>query len=364
MMFSQRVREKIDAIDQIMINRMRIAAVLIAALVFGVALRGHMFSQETLAVSSVSLQPALVYQLADARDSEEKVVVVEEVTQQEGDVALLAEEPADVVIARNDPAPAVIEEFIPDTMPVVAPPPVATELSANAFIVARGASGRDAVYEKNTRIQLSPASLTKLMTAVIVTEYIDNNDSVIITARAVNAEGVAGSLRADETFSVADLLKVMLVVSSNDAATAFEDHFASQGLDLVSLMNEKAKLLGMVDTHFVNPTGLDDSDHYASAADLAVLAAYSLRHEEIWDILSKTSENVRSLNKKISHTLVSNNELLHKKRPDVLGGKTGYTKNAGGCMITVLTSGEVIVVLGSDERAEDTQRLIQLITNN
>ena len=361
MTFFQRMREKIDAIDHFTINRIRITAVLMAALVFGVALRGHIFSQETLAVSPVSLQPALVYQPADTRDHEEKAVVVEEETQQEGDITFVPEEPADVVTASNDPAPAVVKEFTSEIVPSVAVSPIATELSANAFIVARGASGRDALYEKNARVQLPPASLTKLMTVVIVAEYADPSDVITITPRAVNAEGVAGSLRVGETFSVPDLLKVMLVVSSNDAATAFEDHFSSHGLDLVSLMNEKAKLLGMVDTHFVNPTGLDDSDHYASAADLAVLAAYSLRHEEIWDILSKTSENVRSLNKKILHTLVSNNELLHKKRPDVLGGKTGYTKNAGGCMITVLNSGEVIVVLGSDDRAGDTQ---QLITNN
>ena len=112
------------------------------------------------------------------------------------------------------------------------------------------------------------------MTAVIVTEYVDPNDVIEITPRAVNAEGVSGSLRAGETFSVFDLLKVMLVVSSNDAATAFEDHFFSKGLDLMALMNEKARLLGMVDTHFVNSTGLDDPEHYSSAADLAVLAAY------------------------------------------------------------------------------------------
>ena len=363
MMFSQRMREKIDAIDHFTINRIRIVAVLMAALVFGVALRGHMFSQETLAVNSVSAQPALVYQSAGMRDSEENIAVIEEVVQQEGDVASLAEEPIDS-IAGNDPTHAVNGEIAPEIVPSGATAPVIVELSANAFIVARGASGRDAVYEKNKHIQLSPASLTKLMTAVIVIEYIDRDDSVTITARAVSEEGVAGSLRVGETFSVPDLLKVMLIVSSNDAATAFEDHFASQGFNLVSLMNEKAKLLGMVDTHFVNPTGLDNPQHYSSAADLAVLAAYSLRHEEMWSILSKTSESVRSLNKKISHTLLSNNELLHKKRPKVLGGKTGYTKNAGGCMITVLASGEVIVVLGSDERAEDTQRLIQLITNN
>lgn len=356
MTFFQKMRETIDATDHITINRVRIAAALMAALVFGVALRGQMFSHETLAVSPASAQPALVYQ---ATERVERTTEQAETVRQEGDGVVVTEEPLAEEVAAKDVVPVFAEEKAEEITARVVLPAEEIALSAKGYIVASGASGRDAAYEKNAHTQLPPASLTKLMTAVIVAEYADPNDVITITPRAVNAEGVAGSLRVGETFSISDLLKVMLVVSSNDAATAFEDHFASQGLDLVSLMNEKAKLLGMVNTHFANPTGLDDPEHYSSAADLAVLAAYSLRHEQIWDVLSKTSESVRSLNKKIAHTLLSNNELLHKKRADVLGGKTGYTKNAGGCMITVLRSGEIIVVLGSNDRTGDTERLIQ-----
>lgn len=359
MIFFQKIREKIDAVDHFTINRIRIVAALIAALGFGVVLRSYMFSHETLAVSPVFEQAALVYQ-APVR-IEERAAQTESV-QQEGDIAPFMEKSIEESItaeaAADDVSTVPVEEKTKEVAVRVVPPEESIALSAEAYVVVRGASGRDAVYEKNMRMHLPLASLTKLMTAVIVTEYIDPHDVITITPRAVNAEGVAGSLRAGETFSVPDLLNVMLVVSSNDAATAFEDHFASQGLDLMSLMNEKAKLFGMVDTHFANPTGLDDPEHYASAADLAALAAYSLRHENVWSILSKTSENVRSLNKGITHALLSNNELLYKKRTDVLGGKTGYTKNAMGCMITVLKSGEIIVVLGSDERAKDTEKLI------
>ncbi len=355
MAFFQRMFEKIDAIDHFTINRVRIVTALMAALVFGVVLRGYMFSHETLAVGPVSAQPALVYQ-APARI--EKAVAQTESVKQEGDDALVTEEPATVVVANNDAMPVLVEEKTEEVAMSITSSGEAIALPAKAYVVARGASGRDAMYEKNMHEQLPPASLTKLMTAVIVTEYADPSDVIMITPRAVNAEGIAGSLRAGETFSVSDLLEIMLVVSSNDAAVAFEDHFASQGFDLIALMNEKATLLGMVDTHFVNPTGLDDLDHYSSAADLAVLAAYSLRYEQLWDVLSETSATVRSLNKNIAHSLLSNNELLHKKLSEVLGGKTGYTKNASGCMITALKSGEVIVVLGSDDRARDTEQLI------
>lgn len=357
MTFFQRMREKIDAADHPTINRIRIVAALMAALVFGVVLRGHMFSQETLAVSPISASPAFVYQSAIVSGNGEKTASAED-REQEGDIAPAAEESvAQVSSADNYVFAATTEETAARSIAS----PEAFAVSSKAYSIARGASGRDTVYEKNIHTQLPPASLTKLMTAVIITEYAGQNDSVTITARAVNAEGVAGSLRVGEIFSVPDLLKVMLVVSSNDAAVAFEDHFFLQGLDFISLMNEKAKLLGMVDTHFANSTGLDDPEHYSSAADLAALAAYSLRYEYVWDILSETSAHVRSLNKKITHALLSNNEFLHKKRADILGGKTGYTKNAGGCMITVLKSGEIIVVLGSDDRAGDTEKLIRIM---
>jgi len=355
MTFFQRLRETIDATDHFTINRVRIVAALMAALVFGVVLRGQMFSHETLAVSPLASQPALVYQAA------ESTKIQAEAMQEEGDGLALMQESAQEALAMPDITTATPHEEKIE-MPALQAVSPANEgaLSTKAYIVARGACGRDTIYEKNAHTQFSPASLTKLMTAVIVAEYTDHDDVVTITPRAVGAEGVAGSLRAGETFSVSDLLHAMLVISSNDAATAFEDHFASQGLDLVALMNEKAIQIGMVHTHFANPTGLDDSDHYASASDLAVLAAYSLQHEQIWDILVKTSEDIWSLNKKIKHSLLSNNELLHKKRSDVMGGKTGYTKNA----ITVLSSGEVIVVLGSDDRAGDTEQLIELIQHD
>lgn len=357
MTFFQRMREKINTADHGMINRVRVVAVCMTALVFGVVLRGHMFSQETLAVSPVSVQPAFVYQSVAQNEA---TAMKEETVQQEGDVARVAEEfvaPQDV--SRNDGAPVATEEKTPAVATGMVAPPEAGALSAQAFIVARGVRGYDTVYEKNIHTQLPPASLTKLMTAVIVTEYADHSDAVTITPRAVATEGVSGSLRVGETFSVPDLLEVMLVVSSNDAAAAFEDYFASKGIDLISLMNEKATLLGMVDTHFANSTGLDNPEHYSSAADLAVLAGYSLHDEQLWNILSRTSASVYSLNKKIIHTLLSNNELLLKKKANVRGGKTGYTKNAHGCMITALNTGEVIVVLGSDDRAGDTEKLIQ-----
>ncbi|MCR4322999.1 MAG: serine hydrolase [Candidatus Azambacteria bacterium] len=356
------MREKIDVTNPHTINRVRIVVVLMTALVFGVVLRDQMFSQEILAVNSTAQQSALVYRSVVTTSIEKNVAAPAEDVQQEGDAAPALEEPAAQEVALVDmSAPILIKENGAEPIGLSTVSLGVGTLSAKAFIIANGASGRDVSYEKNARERLPPASLTKLMTAVIVAEYADYSDVVTITPRAVNAEGVSGFLRVGETFSIPDLLKIMLVVSSNDAATAFEDYFTSKGFDFIALMNEKTVLLGMVDTHFMNPTGLDDPEHYSSAADLAVLVAYSLRHEQVWDILSRRSERVWSLNTKTEHALLSNNELLHKKRTDVLGGKTGYTKSAGGCMITVLKSGEILVVLGSDDRAGETIELINTI---
>jgi len=236
---------------------------------------------------------------------------------------------------------------------------VPSDISAKAVFVA-DESLTKVLYEKNPDRELPEASLTKLMTAVVVREHTKQDDVVEVTKDAVDTEGVAGNLRALERFTVFDLLKVMLIVSSNDAAVAFREYFAGQGLDLVALMNEKANELGMANTRFVNVDGLDAQGHRTTARDLAKLVSFSLHDDALWSILSERSDSVRSLNKKISHQLLSTNELLIHRIPGVRGGKTGYTQNALGCMIAVTDGvpGKIIIVLGSHDRFNDTKTLV------
>ena len=384
MMSFQSIREKYDRIDFPTLNRMRMVAILACSLVFCVSLYHNMLGSAPAAKNE---HPVLAPPFAQGREVDSSKHPLPSVDGQRAGLASVhAVLPPEARLARGGPsdayapsAPASQEgdsDPIPEMLPAVAEeepvnsvttPVSATSeqlpknLSAKSIIIA-DASSAGILYEKNADAKMPQASLTKLMTAVVVREHSKPDETVEITKRAISLEGASGSLVAGERFTAPDLLKVMLIVSSNDAAAAFEDHFASKGLDLVALMNEKAQKLGMRNTHFANVSGLDAENHYASARDLAKLVSFSLSDGPLWDMLSLRSDTVWSVNKKIRHALSSTNELLVRGVPGILGGKTGYTKNALGCMITLAERKDgkaIIIVLGSQDRFADTKALVQ-----
>ncbi len=340
----QSIREKYDTIDFPTLNRIRMVAILACTLVFGVLLY-HTMPGGAPPQENGRPMLASVYEVPSPRNEYAQA-------SQEGDSSPIPEAPSPVSPAKEDPSdsatPAASEQ-LPKT------------ISAKSVIIADASSAK-ILYEKNADAKLPEASLTKLMTAVVVREHSKADEEIEITKRAVDTEGVSGFLRVGERFTASDLLKIMLIVSSNDAAAAFEDYFAARGLDLAALMNEKAKALGMQDTYFMNVSGLDEEGHYASARDLLKLVSFSLSDALLWDMLSLRSAIVWSVNKKIKHALTSTNELLARGVPGVLGGKTGYTKNALGCMITLVErkgGKAVIIILGSEDRFADTKALVQ-----
>ncbi|MEK7520106.1 MAG: serine hydrolase [Patescibacteria group bacterium] len=337
------IREWVRNADAAAIARARIIGTLMGALVFGVFLYHHVFfvpAQES-DMAAVALVPSAGLSGVVSRG--------------EGD-SISPQQPTEDVATE---VPEVLEtvETAPaggDRSALIGPD---EHFSARAIAIT-DETGARSLYEKNSDAELPIASLTKLMTAVIVLEHMSLDDVIAVSAAAVVTDGVAGNVRAGETIVARDLLKIMLIVSSNDAAAAFADVFAGRGMDLVALMNEKAAELGMAHTHFVNPHGLDEDGHVSTASDLARLTAYSFTHRTIWDILAEKSDTVFSADARITHQLLSNNELVQAGNALILGGKTGYTTMALGCMITKLISGEIIVVLGSADRAEETERLI------
>ncbi len=346
------MREWIGQLDAETLNRMRIVSILMCALVFGVVLHQRTFGEvppeRGRLASTLPLSQDMVPVPSGAQASAMSLFAGE------GDAALLLSNES-VQEASMLPAP---EER--DLLAL----PESLALSARAAILTDGPTIRSVAYQKNADAQFPPASLTKLMTAVVVMEYADLADAVTISKSAVAAEGAQGDLAPGETLSVLDVLRVMLVVSSNDAAAALDEYFGVKGFSLVALMNEKAQKLGMANTHFANASGLDAEGHVTSARDLAALALYSLRHQLLWDMLSKKSELVHSLDGRMTHELFSNNQLLQKEVAGVRGSKTGYTKNALGCMIAALENGSVVVVLGSGDRVGDTEKLIQLVKHD
>ena len=233
-------------------------------------------------------------------------------------------------------------------------------LSAKSAVVYDTRSARF-LYSKNHEDRLPIASLTKLLSAVVFLENLDLGDIVRVSKESVRVDEEKQTLYPDENIRVRDLLKMMLIESSNDAAYVLMHHASGRGLDLVDLMNKKAVELGMNNSIFHDPAGLND-DALSTSGDLVKLVRYALGLDELWSILGEKTTNVYSIDGRIEHNLNSTNQLLGVI-PDVVGGKTGYTDGALGCMLLVVdVPGKndklISIVLGSTERFTDTENLI------
>ena len=218
------------------------------------------------------------------------------------------------------------------------------------------------LYSKDPNIKLPIASLTKVMTAVITLENLNLGDVATIDKSAVKVDGTKQDLYLGEQITVENLLKLMLIESSNDAANALSDFGVTKGVDFLAKMNEKIASLGMMNSRFLDPAGLDD-DAYSTAEDLARLVKYSLKDGLIWNLLLEKDIVIKSVDGKFNHEIKNTNTLL-STMPDIIGGKTGYTDNALGCMILIVdVPGKndrlISIVLGSKDRFGDTQKLIE-----
>lgn len=220
------------------------------------------------------------------------------------------------------------------------------------------------LYEKDIDRQLPIASLTKMMTAIIVVENYDLNKTVTVSQKAVDTLEEVGRLRVGEKITIRGLLELSLLVSSNDAATALAEVMGEE--KFVEKMNEKAKEIGLKNTYFADPHGLSEKS-VSSARDLAILTEYSIiHHPEIWEILGKRQSVIKGYGpdgEEIIHNANNTNTLLSEDY--VLGGKTGYTEEAGDTMILAMKApggveGNVVLVLlglGVAERIPRTKNL-------
>lgn len=227
--------------------------------------------------------------------------------------------------------------------------------------------GKERVLFRKKDIQKMPiASITKLMTAVVASEFYSPSFKIQISKTAVSQEGEYGNLKVGEILQVQDLLYVMLIESSNDAAYALGEVIGIEGFR--DLMNLKAKDMGLASSRFFNPTGLDPKTpdqpaNYSTAEDLVKLAKYLLKDTLILDILSKKEYELYLENGVFHHTLQNTNELL-REISGVIAGKTGFTERAGGCLL-LITEGRrpgnylINVILNSQDKFEDMRKLIE-----
>jgi D-alanyl-D-alanine carboxypeptidase (penicillin-binding protein 5/6) len=226
------------------------------------------------------------------------------------------------------------------------------------------------LFGKDGNQQLPIASLTKLMTALVVLENYDATTTITISKEAVAQPEDFGKLKAGEVLTVEYLLYPLLMESSNDAAFSLANDYPGMTEKMFAgLMNDEAKKIGLQNTVFFNSTGLDSDQsktemNLSTAADLAILAEKTLEKPLIWKILSTPKYQV------YGPELINTNELLEDSvswHDEIIGGKTGYTDTAGGCMILVLKAPEdpgsllINVILGADgtnSRFEQMKKLV------
>jgi D-alanyl-D-alanine carboxypeptidase len=251
----------------------------------------------------------------------------------------------------------------PNYLPIYNPDITPPNIDAKSILIYDLRSGRS-LYEKNSSARLPVASLTKIMSAVIVLENYNISDIVTVTGDAVKVDGERQELYEGERISVESLLKMMLIESSNDAAYALAQYAKSRDINFIDEMNKKASQLKMHDSYFNDPAGLNDSA-YSTADDLSKLTKFALAFPLIWETMTQKDLIVESIDEKIKH-ITKNTNLLLGVIPNIIGGKTGYTDSALGCLVLVVEISEendnmVSVVLGSNDRFGDTEKLVNWI---
>ena len=238
--------------------------------------------------------------------------------------------------------------------------------NAKSAILIESSTG-EILYGKNQNERLAPASMTKIMSLILIMDNIEKgnlkwNDMVVVSKNAASMGGSQIFLEANEIMSVEDLIKGICVASGNDATVALAERIAGTEGAFVKLMNAKAKELGLKNTNFVNSTGLDADGHYSTAYDMAMMARELVKHEKILEFSSIYEDYLRK-NSSNSFWLVNTNKLV-KFYSYIDGLKTGFTSNAGYCLTATGKKRNmrlISVVMGeesSEKRTADTLAML------
>lgn len=233
------------------------------------------------------------------------------------------------------------------------------ELQAKAAILVDEGSGR-ILYAKNAHLRLPPASLTKIMTALVVIENGHLNKEVCVSKCAAETGESSIWLEEGEVLSRMDLLYALMLVSANDAAVALAESVAGTEKAFINRMNSRAGELHLRDTHFVNPHGLQDQSHYTSAFDLAMITREGMQHPFFRKVIATREKNIPWPGHPWQRVLSNKNRLLYRYE-GAIGVKTGYTREAGNCLVGAAQRGNlrlISVVLNSPQVYDDTEKLL------
>jgi D-alanyl-D-alanine carboxypeptidase (penicillin-binding protein 5/6) len=230
---------------------------------------------------------------------------------------------------------------------------------AHSVLLKELRSGR-VLYEHESEKRLSPASLTKIMSALVILEQGHLDEQATVSKNAARAPKTHLRLKIGEVFRLEDLLKAMLIVSANDACLAAVEHVGGDEERFVALMNAKAADLGLADTHFSNGCGFDGPEHYSTAEDLARLSEVAMQNAIFRELVREEQEIITPVSGHRAYVLHNTNRLLGRI-PGVEGVKTGFTSKAGRCLIAKVSqngSDLLLVILNSNRRWNIAKRLI------
>lgn len=238
--------------------------------------------------------------------------------------------------------------------------------NARSAILLEAETGK-ILYEKNSHEKLAPASMTKIMSMLVIIENIEKgnlkwDDIVTVSERASAMGGSQILLEIGEQMTVSDLFKGVAVASGNDAVVALAEAVSGTVEDFVLEMNNKVKELGLTDTNFKNPHGLDDANHYSSAYDMAIIAKELVKHDKVLEYTSIYEDYLRKGTKR--EFWLTNTNKLTRFKAGVDGLKTGYTDEAGYCLTATMNKDNmrlISVVMGegsADLRNTETSALL------
>ena len=217
------------------------------------------------------------------------------------------------------------------------------------------------IWGKKENEKRPMASTTKIMTAIVVLENANLSDTVTVSKKSAGTGGSRLGLKVGDKITVNNLLYGLLMVSGNDAAVALAEYVGGSVEGFADKMNQKAKELGLENTHFVTPHGLDMADHYTTALELAEMADYAMNNEKFAEIVNTKNITI-SINGR-SKSLKNTNELLGNLN-GVNGVKTGFTNGANRCLVTSVSRNGmnvIAVVLGADTKKDRTRDSVEII---
>jgi len=253
------------------------------------------------------------------------------------------------------------------TLELLNPEPVRDPLAKEPEIYATSAIVMDVdtgkvLFQKNAKEKLAMASITKIMTAMVVLKYKNDLQEVVtVSEDASKIEGSQMYLVANEKMTIENLLKGTLINSANDGAYALAEHTLGNTTRFVDAMNQYAGRIGLLNTHFVNTYGIDAPDHYSTAYDLALLTAHALENDIFRSIVSVKETTVQDITGRFTHRLHNTNKLIGEYI-NVIGVKTGTTEEAGASLVTAATGESnqtvVAVLLNSPSRFTEGKTLL------